>query len=140
MEDSISELTDQDRARYSVAWRRYKLLRNITAACFFVFVGCAALDVVTSPEHKGGPGSIWFVLAMTAGIALIPVGPLLEFWKCPRCQRQFTGSLFRGAWHQPWIRKCYWCKLHKKYLAAVAGLPTSHMAVGLSSADSGHRH
>lgn len=66
------------------------------------------------------PGSIWFVLAIFALAIAIPAGFLLDSWKCPQCQKSFSGGLLRGGIRQPWIRKCYWCQLSKSDLVDLA--------------------
>lgn len=113
MEPELQKLTPDECEKYARAWRTYKKLRNIAMS------GLVAFFVFRILDWERRPGSIWFVFAIFAFVVGIPTGFCLEFWKCPRCNKTFSGGVFRGT-RQPWVRKCYYCQLSKRDLSAFA--------------------
>jgi len=109
----ISTLTQEERARYIAAWRRYKLFNWGWLASFLGLVSSLFLSSA-------------FVRSHYAALRLLPMALLLlclvaaDSWSCPRCGNRFTGGLQVFPWNMhPLIRRCYSCQLAKRDLAAL---------------------
>jgi hypothetical protein len=112
MEQELQKLTPDECDKYARAWRTYKKLRNIGMS------GLVAFFIFRIFDWERRPGSIWFVFAVIAFVVAIPAGFCLDLWKCPRCNKTFSGRGFRRT-SQPWVRKCYYCQLSKGDLSAL---------------------
>jgi hypothetical protein len=119
MDDEISGLGPDERDQYVAAWRGYKLRRNIAFGASFVWLLLILCCAFTRCEALPGSVSMLAIVGIASGMP----GLALQLWKCPRCGKNFSGGLNGLRWHQPWVRKCYWCELRKSDLATLASEP-----------------
>jgi hypothetical protein len=113
LHSELVTLTIEERRRYIDSWRTYRILRNITMS------GITPYLLVRSFYLDRRPGAIWSVVTMVVLLVTMPAAFGLEYWKCPRCQRRFSGGWLQGWVRQPWVQKCYWCQLQKRDLHAL---------------------
>jgi hypothetical protein len=121
-DDSLGDLSPEERGRYLRFWRRFKMLDTLgwVGLGILVFVGLLG-------AHLPGNGWRYFSLTWLALVAVTAIW--IRLLPCPRCGVKFWGGLLTLLPRAPgmppglgpfYIGKCWGCDLSRKQLSDLA--------------------
>lgn len=104
-------LTDEEKARYDAAWRKYRILTRVAWLMFFTFPLSLALFgwLFSFLVTKSAAYELAFGVF---GIIWLSVNFAYCYFRCPRCRQTFFMKKVWGFdYGNPWTRKCLNCGL-----------------------------
>lgn len=97
-----------DDYRYTAAWRRYRVLHNLTVGLFLGFVpfGVALGYIFHDGSRMFIPAGVW-------ALAFLIAGAVETYWRCPACGARFKTPPFYDD------KRCAKCGIKNPYATSI---------------------
>ena len=108
-EDALADLTADERDRYLIWWRKFKLLDRLN----WLGIGLLLAGPLSARYLQLGE---WRIVASVGLVLFIATRIWLRGLTCPRCGAAYSGGLITVIQRFSFLSKCYGCDLSQSQL------------------------